>query len=96
MSASVAVVRPPGHHAECQRAMGFCFYNNVAAAAQAALQHPGVGSVGREGCGKVMGHGMTVHKISSSHGFGPACPAAHVLATVKRVLVLMQDQGARL
>lgn len=28
-----AVVRPPGHHAERDRAMGFCFYNNVAVAA---------------------------------------------------------------
>jgi acetoin utilization deacetylase AcuC-like enzyme len=28
--------RPPGHHATRDRAMGFCFYNNVALAAQAA------------------------------------------------------------
>ena len=28
-----AMVRPPGHHAERSRAMGFCFYNNVAVAA---------------------------------------------------------------
>ena len=32
-SAAVAVVRPPGHHAERNRAMGFCLYNNVAVAA---------------------------------------------------------------
>jgi acetoin utilization deacetylase AcuC-like enzyme len=28
-----AMVRPPGHHAERGRAMGFCFYNNIAVAA---------------------------------------------------------------
>jgi acetoin utilization deacetylase AcuC-like enzyme len=31
-----ALVRPPGHHAEPGRAMGFCFFNNAAIAAEAA------------------------------------------------------------
>ncbi len=31
--AALALVRPPGHHAERDRAMGFCLYNNAALAA---------------------------------------------------------------
>ncbi|MEQ8486267.1 MAG: histone deacetylase family protein [Pseudomonadales bacterium] len=31
-------VRPPGHHAEADMAMGFCFYNNVAVGAAMALE----------------------------------------------------------
>ncbi len=32
-SRSLALVRPPGHHAEADRAMGFCLYNNIAVGA---------------------------------------------------------------
>jgi acetoin utilization deacetylase AcuC-like enzyme len=35
--ASFALVRPPGHHAERDQAMGFCFYNNAAVGAAHAL-----------------------------------------------------------
>ena len=30
-------VRPPGHHAESRKAMGFCFYNNIAVGVAHAL-----------------------------------------------------------
>ena len=32
-SRALAAVRPPGHHAEADRAMGFCLYNNIAVGA---------------------------------------------------------------
>lgn len=35
-------VRPPGHHATRDKAMGFCFLNNVALAARYALVHGGL------------------------------------------------------
>ena len=38
-------LRPPGHHAEPQQAMGFCFFNNVAIAAKYALEHYGLDRV---------------------------------------------------
>ncbi len=34
----VAVIRPPGHHAEADEACGFCLFNNVALAAKYALE----------------------------------------------------------
>lgn len=37
-----AIVRPPGHHAEASRAMGFCLFNNIAVGAEYLVQNHGI------------------------------------------------------
>lgn len=37
LDSGFAIVRPPGHHAEADEAMGFCLFNNVAVAASYLL-----------------------------------------------------------
>jgi acetoin utilization deacetylase AcuC-like enzyme len=39
---TLALVRPPGHHAEASRAMGFCFFNNVAVGAEHLVRNHGL------------------------------------------------------
>ncbi|MDT8379447.1 MAG: histone deacetylase [Desulfotignum sp.] len=53
----IACIRPPGHHAEPDRAMGFCLFNNVALGA-AYLQH-------RYGAKRILIVDMDIH-----HGNG--------------------------
>jgi acetoin utilization deacetylase AcuC-like enzyme len=45
LSRGFAAVRPPGHHAERDRAMGFCLFNHVAIAARVLQRHEGIGRV---------------------------------------------------
>ena len=44
-SAAFSAMRPPGHHAEADRAMGFCFFNNIALAAERLIRHHGLSRV---------------------------------------------------
>jgi acetoin utilization deacetylase AcuC-like enzyme len=44
-STALCLVRPPGHHALADRAMGFCLFNNVAIGAQAAVERHGLDRV---------------------------------------------------
>lgn len=45
---AIAVIRPPGHHAEHNKTMGFCLFNNVSVAARVCQKELG------EKCRKIM------------------------------------------
>jgi acetoin utilization deacetylase AcuC-like enzyme len=57
---AMALVRPPGHHAERNRAMGFCLFNNVAVAAAHARAL---------GAGKVAIVDYDVHHGNGTHQY---------------------------
>lgn len=67
-----ALVRPPGHHAERDTAMGFCLFNNVAVAAAAAIAR---------GLSRVAIVDIDVHHGNGTQGMFYADPAVLYVST---------------
>jgi acetoin utilization deacetylase AcuC-like enzyme len=69
----LAAIRPPGHHAEPDRAMGFCLFNNVAIAAR-ALQH-------EQGVEKILIIDWDVHHGNGTQHYFDADPSVLYAST---------------
>ena len=78
--AAFCAVRPPGHHAESDRAMGFCLFNNVAVGTAHAMVQHGVSRVaivdfdGHHGNGTqqiFQGDGRVLYASTFEHPFFP-------------------------
>ena len=94
---ALAIVRPPGHHAEPARGMGFCVFNNIAVAAQAARERFGATLIAdfdyHHGNGtqawveRAIGDGSAPLGFISTHAY-PAYPGTGAFAESR-----MRDDG---
>jgi hypothetical protein len=81
-----ALVRPPGHHAERNRAMGFCIFNNIAVGAKYAISKGSLLSIG-------MSTTEMEHKIHFMRTLRCYISQPIVMASFTQVLGLLRKWG---
>lgn len=95
-------VRPPGHHAEHNKAMGFCFFNNIAIAAKYAEKQYGLTRIAiidfdvhhGNGTQDILQYNDAIHYFSSfQHPFYPDSEVQHVADNIHNILIPAHTTG---